>query len=101
MLEARPTPLLVRQAAVFADLGPTFGEHAARHPHIGPGRLVLLQGVEVVKVAQEEQVGDLIHHPQWVGDTTEPEGVPNLVDLGFDDAGDHVVFASGLEPVTR
>jgi hypothetical protein len=46
--------------------------------------------VQVVQPAQEEQVGDLLDHLQRVGDAAGPEGVPDLVDLALDVAGDHL-----------
>ena len=66
------------------------GEDATLHRLFEPGGLVLIQRVKVVQTAQEEQVGDLLDDLQGVGDTTGPEGVPDLVDLALDVAGDHV-----------
>ena len=50
---------------------------------------VLFQGVQVVEAAQEEQIGDLLHHLQRVGDAARPEGVPDLVDLAADFTADY------------
>jgi hypothetical protein len=46
--------------------------------------------VQVVQPAQEQEVGDLFYDFQRVGDAAGPEGVPDLVDLALDGAGDHV-----------
>jgi hypothetical protein len=48
--------------------------------------------VQVVQAADEQQVGDLLDHLQRVGDAAGPEGIPDLVDLVLDVAGDHAGF---------
>jgi len=48
--------------------------------------------VQVIQPAQEEQVGDLLDDFERVGDAAGPEGVPDLVDLALDGAGDHRWF---------
>jgi hypothetical protein len=59
------------------------------HRRSEPGGAVLFQRVQVVQPAQEEQIGDLLDHLERVGDAAGPEGVPDLVDLALDVAGDH------------
>jgi hypothetical protein len=43
----------------------------------------------VVQAADEQQVGDLLHHLHRVGDAAGPEGVPDGVDLAAEFAGEH------------
>ena len=90
VLEARPAQVLVGAALGVLALG----EDPPLHRLLEPGGLVLLQRVQVVQAAQEEQVGDLLDHLQRVGDAAGPEGVPDLVDLALDVAGDHRVVLS-------
>ena|SRR6266571_6092720 len=82
-------------------VGPTIGvlaggEDPTRHRLLEPGGLVLLERVQVVQTAQEEQVGDLLNHLEWIGDAAGPERVPYLVDLALDGAGDHVPSSKSL-----
>ena len=67
-----------RALRVFA-----FGEDAALDRLLEPGGLVLLERVQVVEPAQEQQVGDLLDDFERVGDAAGPEGVPDAVDLAF------------------
>ena len=54
--------------------------------------LVLLERLQVVEPADEEQVGDLLDHLQRVGDAAGPEGIPDLVDLATNFVGEHECF---------
>ena len=45
--------------------------------------------MQVVEPLDEEQVGDLLDHFQRVGDAAGPEGIPDVVDLAADFAGEH------------
>jgi len=45
--------------------------------------------LEIVEVAEEEEVGDLFDDLGGVGDAAGPEGVPDAVDLVADFAGEH------------
>jgi len=96
VFEVRPGQVLVGAAAVLADVVLAFGKDAALHGLVEPGGFVLGQRVQVVQAAEEEEVGDLLHHLQGVGDAAGPEGVPDAVDLGFDCAGDHGVVLAGI-----
>jgi len=51
--------------------------------------LVFFENLEVVKAAQEEQVGDLLYHFEGVRDSARPEGIPNPIYLVADLAGQH------------
>ena len=42
---------------------------------------VLLVGSEAQ--ADEQQIGDLLDHLEWIGDASGPEGIPNSVDLAL------------------
>ena len=66
-------------------------KNASRHRLLEARRLVLLQRVQVVQPAQEEQVGGLLLHFQRIGNPAGPKHVLDLVDLGFDGDGNHVV----------
>ncbi len=85
VLEPRPAHVLVgAPLLVFA-----LWEDPALHRLLESRGLVLLQDLQVVQPAQEEQVGDLLDHLKRVGDATRPEGVPDLVDLALDGSRDH------------
>jgi hypothetical protein len=73
-----------------------FREDAAAHRPLEPGGLVLLQRVQVVQTAQEEQVGDLLDDLERVGDAAGPERVPDAVDLVLDFTSDHFGFRESL-----
>jgi len=45
--------------------------------------------VQIVQSADEEQVGDLLDDFDGIGDAAGPEGIPDLIDLILDGAGDH------------
>ena len=81
VLEARPAERLVRQAAVLADVVCALRKDAPRHRPLEARRLVLLQRVQVVEPTQKEQVGDLLHHLERIGNPAGPKRVPDLVDL--------------------
>ena len=53
------------------------------------GRLLGAQVVRVVQVADEHEVGHLLHHVQGVGDAARPKDVPQGVHFVFQFAGDH------------
>ena len=65
------------------------GEDAALDRLFEPGGLVLLERLEVIEPAQEQQVGDLLDDFERVGDAAGPEGVPDAVDLILELAGEH------------
>jgi hypothetical protein len=50
---------------------------------------VLFQDLLVVEAAEEEEVGDLLHDFEGVGDASGPEGVPDTIDLAADFTGEH------------
>ena len=77
VLEARPAQVVVVAAPGVSSLRekPALHRLAQRHG------LVFLQGVQVVQAAQEQQVSDLLHHLQRVGDAARPERIPDGVDL--------------------
>lgn len=54
----------------------------------GVGRF-FLEGVDVVKAADEEQVGELLDHRDGVGDAAGPEGFPDFIDLVAEFACEH------------
>ncbi len=83
--EPRPAQVLIGAAARVAALG----EDAAGHGALQPGALALLQAVQVVQAADEEQVGELLDYLQRVGDAAGPEAVPDAVDLAAEVAGEH------------
>jgi hypothetical protein len=56
-----------------------------------PVGFVLFQGVQVVQTAEKEQVGDLLHDFQGIGNAAGPEGIPDAVYLIADIAGKHEV----------
>jgi 3-isopropylmalate/(R)-2-methylmalate dehydratase large subunit len=64
---------------------------AARHGRAQAHGFVFFQGVQVVQAAQKQQVGDLLHHLQGVGDATGPERVPDGVNLAAQFASEHEV----------
>jgi hypothetical protein len=66
------------------------GEQASLHGLSQAHGLVFFQGVQVVQTAQEQQVGDLLHHLQRVGDAAGPERIPDGVNLAAKFAGEHV-----------
>jgi len=85
VLEARPAEvLMVAPAGVRAGR-----EDAARHRPLRRHRLALLQRLEVVEAAQEEQVGELLHHLQRVGDAARPERIPQPPDPRLQVIGQH------------
>lgn len=47
--------------------------------------------MKIVEALDEEQVGDLLDHPEGIGHPARPEGIPDLVDLGADWPSEHVV----------
>ena len=75
-----------KSAFVSAPSGKT-RRSIGRFSRAGP---ILLERVEVVEAAQEEQIGNLFDDLQRIGDAAGPEGIPDLVDLALDGAGDHV-----------
>jgi len=91
ILEMRPPEMLIR--ALLRILARR--EDAVRHRLFQPRGLVLLQRVQVVQAAQEEQVSDLLNDFERVGNAAGPECVPDLVDLALDGAGDHFPLFSG------
>jgi hypothetical protein len=86
VLETRPAQVVVIAALVVLP----FREDALRHRLLEQVGLAFFQGVGVVEAADEEQVGDLLHHLHRVGDAARPEGVPDGVDLAAKFAGEHV-----------
>ena len=67
--------------------------------------LVLLERLQVVEAADEQQVGDLLDDLERVGDAAGPEGVPDAVDLALELTGDHARQTSsavaGRRPVPK
>jgi hypothetical protein len=57
----------------------------------GPRGLVLLQGLQIVKATEEQQVGDLLDDLERIGNAAGPEGIPDAVDLIADFAGSLLV----------
>ena len=85
VLEARPA-----EGVVGAAVGVlAFGKDSALHRPTEPDGLVLLQRLQVVEAAKEEQVGDLLDDLKRIGDAAGPEGVPDAIDLASDLAGQH------------
>jgi hypothetical protein len=85
VLEARPAQVVVGPSLRILALG----EDAALDGLLEPGGLVLLQRVQVVEPAQEEQVGDLLDDLERIGDAAGPEGVPDPVDLALQFTSEH------------
>ena len=102
--EARPAAILVGTTLVIL----AFREDPPLHRLLEPVGLVFLQRVHVVEPADEQQVGNLLHHLQRVRDAAGPKCVPDAVDLGLDVACDHLrgfqigpASFAGLELVGR
>ena len=75
--EVGPAQVLV-VAAARIEAG---GEQRAFERAFGAGGLALLQFLQLVQTADEEEVGDLLDDLERVGNAAGPEGVPDLVDL--------------------
>jgi hypothetical protein len=85
VFEARP-------AQVFKGAAPGVNAlrvDAARHGRAQAYGFVFFQGVQVVQAAQKQQVSDLLHHLQGVGDAAGPERVPDSVNLAAQFAREH------------
>ena len=85
VLEAAPAQVFVRNTAVVL----AFGKDAPLQGTPQAVGLLLLGGMEVVEALDEEEVRDLVHHFQRVGDAARPEHVPQAVYLAFEFSGDH------------
>jgi hypothetical protein len=68
-------PAQVNEVAAFAIQA--FGKYAALYRLAETSGLVFFERVQIVKTAQKQQVSDLLHYLQRIGDTARPEGVPD------------------------
>ncbi len=86
VLEARPPQVVVGATpSVFARR-----EDAVLHRELQDEGAAFFQGVGFVQAADEQQVSNLLHHLQGIGDAAGPEGVPDGVDLAAEFPGEHV-----------
>ena len=93
MAEVAPAEFLLRAPLA---VGRGVGALEQRGVRIaGPFGPFLALAVGFVQPAQEQQVADLLHRRQRVGDAAGPELVPQGVDLGFDGFGEHGLIARG------
>ncbi len=85
-----------RRCGTATSAGPRRGDRGCPGPQGRPGarpsawrrgRLPLLQRLQLVEAADEEEVGDLLDHLDGIGDAARPEAVPDLVDLTADVPG--------------
>jgi len=81
--ETRPAQIVV--VALFCIL--SCREDAPFHRFAEAQCFVFFQGVHFVQTAQKQEVGDLFHYLQRVGDAAGPEGIPDSVALAADFAG--------------
>ncbi len=58
--------------------------------------LLLLSGVQLIEPLDKEQIGDLIHHLERVGDAARPERIPDAINLTFSFSCNHcsIVFTT-------
>ncbi len=61
----------------------------------GDGRFAFGEDLDVVKAADEQQIGELFDHFKGVGDAAGPERIPDTVDLALQLTGDHPGNSSG------
>ena len=80
VLEARPPHVVIGLAPGIG----AFGEDAPFHRLLEARGLQLLDGLQVIKAAQEQQIGDLLDDFERVRDAARPEGIPDGVDLVAD-----------------
>jgi hypothetical protein len=71
------------------SLAATLGEDGPLHGRLEPRGLVLFERVQVVETTEEEEIRDLLDHLEWIGNTTCPKSIPNLINLILDAAGNH------------
>ena len=85
VLEPAPAIIGVGPAPVVSAVGEDRAGHRFAEA-VGP---VLLEGLEIVEALEEQEVGELLHDFERVGDPARPERVPDAVDLGADVTGQH------------
>ena len=64
-----------------------------------PQRAAFGQQLSLIETFEEQQVGDLFDHLQWVGNAAGPESVPDPVDLVPHITGDHASATPSVLPI--
>src|ERR1700679_214397 len=85
VLEAVPAVILKR--TLLAVL--TFGEEPLLHRLLFAIGLQFLGNFLLVQPLEKKQVGDLLNNLERIGDAARPEGIPDLIDLTANFAGEH------------
>jgi len=85
LLEPRPAQILVGLSVLVDALG----EDAPLDRLLQRLGLALLDGLQLIQTLDEQQVGQLLHDAEGVGDPARPEVVPDPVDLVPDFADQH------------